>query len=167
LWEDYRRNLIRLPSAANDYGDVHVFVWHRKNGRDAFVPGSDRDELLAAIADLINQDSESQWLIFHYLFDETFGADLRALVHAKAEDRVHTVPWGSHRATNEYRHVPNVVVTGQLTYRRSAYLASAMAASGLPAAQVLDLALRPFAAAEFAAHLQQAIGRSTVRQSKS
>jgi hypothetical protein len=167
LWEDHRRNLVRLPSAANDYGDVEVYVWRRRNGREAYAPGSDRKELLEAIADLINEDGESQWLIFHYLFDEEFGADLRALVHTNPEGRVHTLAWGSHRATNEYRHIPNVVVTGQLTYRRSAYLASAMAASGLPARSVVELDLVPFANAEFAAHLQQAIGRSTVRQSRS
>lgn len=166
LWEDHRRNLVRRPSAANDYGDVEVLIWRRRNGREAYAPGPDRKELLEAIADLINEEGESQWLIFHYLFDEEFGADLRALVHANPEGRVHTLTWGSHRATNDYRHIPNVVVTGQLTYRRSAYLASAMAASGLSARRVLELDLVPFANAEFAAHLQQAIGRSTVRQSR-
>lgn len=166
LWEDHRRNLVRLPCAANHYGDVEVLTWRRRNGREAYAPGPDRMELLEAIADLINEDRESQWLVFHYLFDEAFGADLRALVHTNPEERVRTLAWGSHRATNDYRHIPNVVVTGQLTYRRSAYLASAMAASGLPARRVLELDLVPFANAEFAAHLQQAIGRSTVRQSR-
>lgn len=166
LWEDHRRNLVRLPSAANDYGNVEALIWRRRNGRGAYAPGPDRRELLAAIADLINADRESQWLIFHYLFDEAFGPDLRALVHTSPEERVHTLAWGNHRATNDYRHISNVVVTGQLTYRRSAYLASAMAASGLSARRVLELDLVPFANAEFAAHLQQAIGRSTVRQSR-
>lgn len=166
LWENHQRNLVRLPRAANDYGDVEVLIWRRRNGREAYAPGPDRKELLEAIADLINEDGESEWLVFHYRFDEGFGADLRALVHMNPEGRVQTLAWGNHRATNDYRHIPNVVLSGQLTYRRSAYLASAMAASGLPARKVLELDLVPFANAEFAAHLQQAIGRSTVRQSR-
>jgi hypothetical protein len=157
---------VRLASAANDYGDVEVLIWRRRNGRDAYVAGPDRQELLDAIADLINEDTNSEWLVFHYLFDEQFGEDLRALVHTNPNERVHTLAWGSHRATNDYRHIANVVATGQLTYRRSGYLASAMAASGLPAGRVLELDLVPFANAEFAAHLQQAIGRSTVRLSR-
>lgn len=165
LWEEHRGNLVRLPSAANDYSAVEISVWRRPNGQKAYQPGPLRTELLASIAALINADRASRWLVFHFKADVLFGDNLRALVTHDAEGRVFTLAWGSHHGTNTYREITNVVVTGQLTYRRSAYLASAMAASGLPPKAVAELDLRTFEVAEFTRHLQQAIGRSNVRHS--
>ena len=160
-WERHGGNLVRLPEAVSDYRNLDVRLWQRPSGKQAMEDLGARDEVIQGIADAVNQDDDGDWLVVHYKQDEDLIADLKARV-AHRPDRVQGLHWGNHHGSNDFRDVRNVVLVGQMTYRRSGYMALGLAA-GVPADQLseTDAEIRE---GERAHHYLQAACRGAVRK---
>jgi hypothetical protein len=160
-WERHLGNLVRLPAAASDYRNLDVKLWQRPSGKQAMEDPRKRDEVLQGIADAINEDDDGDWLVIHYKQNEDLIENLKALV-AHRPDRVRGLHWGNHHGTNEFSDVRNVVLIGLITYRRSGYMAIALA-SGVPANELSD-ADTEMREGERAHHYLQAACRGSVRR---
>jgi hypothetical protein len=165
LWKKYRGNLIRLATAANDYRNLTLRYWPTACGKTHFNDVSHHPAFVEAIAELINQDQDSRWLIVCYIGTMVeFLASVRAAVHVNAIDRVSAINWGKHHATNAYRDIENVVIIGSSTYREIDYPAHIVAASGLPADRIDGIPVSPVRRGEYRHQLLQALCRASVRK---
>jgi hypothetical protein len=167
LWSEHRGQLVRLPAAHNDYRQLEVHLWQRGSGKNTLNQPGRRLEIADAVAKVINDDPDrdAQWLIVHYKADQDIFPMIQDRVEHGATERLKKLTWGRHQATNEFLHVRNVVVIGQLTYRKLDYLALACAASGLrPAELGDDFDVDDLRWSEFQHHLLQALCRASVRK---
>jgi hypothetical protein len=164
-WEEGLGNLVRLPSAHNDYGQLHVRLWKKPTGRDALMDRDTCEEIAGAIAAEIEGDKDRRWLIVTYKRSK---GDLRDAVERHYPDarssNVRWLHWGKHLATNEFKDFENIVLVGQNTYSQNAYLALALSASG----ERLDPRNLPSTkdvrAGEMRHHLLQGLCRASVRK---
>jgi hypothetical protein len=161
VWSRWRGDLERLPPAVSNYGNVRVHVWQQASGRRVLRIPESRKRIVTALAEAINRDPESIWLVIHYKDATQFPAELSAHV-AGEPTRVRFLTWGNHHGTNEFREISNVALVGQLIYPRSAYVALALAA-GLPESHASDVDTA-FRDAEWAHHTLQAALRGSARK---
>lgn len=133
LWENCRGGLMMLPSATKDYSNHTIHVWDHAGGKSAFE--SKGDGLLAGIANAIRSKPHEEWLIVHHknAMNHDFESAVRRLIPDNTAP-VHFIHWGIHDATNEYAHVPNVILAGTLFLRVSQYESLGRLAAARPAA---------------------------------
>jgi hypothetical protein len=167
VWEKHRGNLRRLPEAKNDYRRLYLHLWERASGKATLARPQDRAEVVNAIAEVINKDDTSEWLIVHFKERDDILRELKLAVNHDAERRVVPLTWGRHDATNAFAHISNVVVIGQLTYGDMNVHALACAAAGLPTTVKDQIDPGDFQWGEFQHHLLQALSRASVRKSRS
>lgn len=165
LWGEHRGGLQRLPPVRNDYRNLTVHLWQRPCGQQALGNPDVRMKIASAVAEQINRDSASRWLIIHSKHDQETIAEIKALVIHDADQRIGSLTWGKHHGTNEFSDIPNVVVIGQLTMRSSHYLGRALAASGLPPSKAKSLDLEALKHGEYQHNLLQAASRGALRRS--
>ena len=167
LWEQHRGTLRRLPAARNDYANLTIFLWQQASGKVTLENPVNRSRIANGIAQVINYADEGEWLIVHYKGNRAIFDDVSAMVENRPSVRLHSLTWGQHHGRNDFAHIPNVVIVGQLNYGKSAFHALGAAASGLPADQLADLEVGKVEWGEFQHNLLQALCRSSVRQSRS
>jgi len=165
LQHKYRGDLIRLnTSATKEYSNLTISVWRKASGKEAYKGGSKvySDEIIK----VIDSRPDEKFLVVRHFDHTEFEADI--LSQVKNPNRVRFIHWGIHTATNEYSHIPNVIISSQLTYRLAAYEAQARASATLTTADGMlsNEQLRAFRLGENAHHLLQAICRGQVRKSE-
>ena len=164
LWSKHRRNIVKLPPAANDYSPLTIRTWQTPCGKVGFATPSGRQHLLGPIAEVINEDTGKRWLLVHYkLRNDEFMQELRPLI--LSPDRVASLTWGCHHGTNAYRDFDNIILVGSSTYRTPDYPALAIAASGLPPQEADSIDLQGLRHGEQMHQILQAMCRSSVRNS--
>lgn len=161
IQQRWLRNLERLPAGVSDYSNLRIHSWPQASGRRKLRDPKGRQPIVAALAEAINRDSATEWLVVAYKEATNFRSELLAHV-AGDPSRVRFIHWGNHHGTNEFRDVPNVALVGQLAYRESGNVAVALGA-GLPERQASDLG-RDFKEAEWAHHTLQAALRGAARK---
>lgn len=177
-WQQSRRGLKIVATARKSYANLTIRIWPRGGGKSAFKAHS--PDLAEGIAKTIRSRAAEEWLVVthlprHGLYDPE--ADIRAALRSdpgglgqcltKIEDRVHFVTWGSHRATNAYGHIKNVILAGTLFYPRSHYEAVGRLSSATAPDQDYDpQAEQQIKLGEFRHDLLQAICRSAARRSE-
>lgn len=167
LWETHKNDLVRLPSASNDYENLVVRVWKRSVGKDKMVRNANvRNDVVMAIIDAVASAPSEDWLVISYkdslpLLRQSVSAGLDPVTF----DRVAWLNWGKHLGTNEFRHISNVIIVGQRTYPAQAYKALSLAASGLPLSASGTLDDNAIRKGEYSHHLLQALCRASVRKS--
>lgn len=166
LWEQHRGTLRRLPAAESNYANLTIRLWMLASGRGALRHPAKVSRIADAIAKVINDEGHEDWLIVHYKEPGAIFDQIAALVENRSAERLHSLTWGRHHGTNEYAHIPNVVIVGQQHYGRIAFLAHGAAASGLPAERLRNLSVDEVAVGEFQHNLLQAVCRSSVRRSR-
>jgi len=166
LWSKHRGGLEPLPPVPNDYRRLTVHLWKRRSGRQVLRDPKVRSKIASAIAEEINKDESSRWLIAHSKHDRETVADIKALVTHNPDQRIATMTWGNHHGTNVFRDVENVVLIGQLTMRRSQYMGKLLAASGLPVREARRLDIDELRWGEYRHNLLQAACRGAVRRSE-
>ena len=132
LWEEHRGGVVRLPPAPKDYSPLKLHLWRTPGGKGAFR-GSDRDQLAEGIANTIDSKPDELWLVIFHKGTDTERDVKRLLKKARTGD-VHFLNWGAHEATNDFAHVPNIILAGTLFYPPSYYEALSRAAAGRPSA---------------------------------
>ena len=133
LWKDRRGGMEMLPSASKRY-DRHIcHIWNQAGGKSAFRRYGQK--LIDGIVKAILSRPSEEWLVVHH---KNVGIDVPSSImdlipiHGPT---VHFLNWGSHDATNQYAHVPNVILAGTLFYRGSYYEALGRAAAAHPSAR--------------------------------
>jgi hypothetical protein len=166
VWEQHRGNLRRLPAANNDYRRLHVHLWQRGSGKVTMAKAAARSEVVNAIAEVINKDAKSRWLIVHFKERDDIIHELRLAVEHDADRRIVPLTWGRHDATNDFADISDVAILGQLTYGDMGVHALACAAAGLPPTETKRIDETDFQWGEFQHHLLQALSRASVRKSQ-
>lgn len=165
LQEQYRKNLVRLKTAAKDYSKLTVHVWRQGSGKTAYKDNGN-DLYVKEIVKVINSRPDEQFLVLRFLDNPDLEAEIRKQV--LQPERVLFTHYGVHTATNMYRDCPNMIVTGIMDYRAEDYEALARAAAGLNTSEGVLAAetINDFRHGEYAHHLLQAVCRIRVRKSE-
>ncbi|HWE20721.1 MAG TPA: hypothetical protein VG758_26680 [Hyphomicrobiaceae bacterium] len=79
---------------------------------------------------------DEEWLVVHHKsgIDADFEAELRGQLPLFGPT-VHFLHWGAHDATNEFGHVPNIILAGTLFFPASHYEALGRLASAYPSSR--------------------------------
>lgn len=167
-WEQRRGDLVRLKEARKDYSNLTVHLWDQAVSKSAYGDRDKSARILQGIAKTIEERPDEEWLVVcHKLPKRDLEKELRGLVKAPQEN-LHFITWGSHRAINDYVHVPNVILAGTLFFRTSQYDAIGRAAADFSPdegsleerhEQIMRLS-------EMGHQVLQAIGRGTVRRAE-
>jgi hypothetical protein len=168
-WADRSHNVRFLPKAIADYSSLELHWWDKSAGKSALAVHSQRAVIVEASVELLNSRDDEDWLVIHqkevaaYLNNPGYciARDIEAGLNRK--DRVKFLHWGNHIATNDYRHIRNVLIIGGNQYPNLSYEAIYMAATGQltsPDKQRVN----EIGAFEFAHHVYQAACRSNLRQ---
>jgi hypothetical protein len=166
-WADRCSNVISLPPATADYSSMELHWWNKGAGKSVLANPVERECIVAAAADLLNSNDE-EWLVIHQKAVQPYAtrpaycvaSEIRGRLHN--EGRVTFVHWGRHLASNEHRHIRNVLIIGGNHYPQQSYEAIYAAAAGR-LDNINDQAVRHISAFEFAHHVYQAACRSNLR----
>lgn len=162
--EKERGTLVRLKTSPKHYGPLTVNVWTTGGGKGSFRRNGDK--LIEGIAATINTKPNEEWLVVVHKAtrDGNVGERIRDLVDA-GRDKVHVLTWGSHSATNDYSHVPNVILAGTLFYRPSHYEALGRLSAGVSSDRgaYSKQQVRKIELGEHSHLILQALCRGTVR----
>ncbi|HWM46184.1 MAG TPA: hypothetical protein VNR11_04640 [Xanthobacteraceae bacterium] len=165
-WEEQRGGVQKLPPAVKRYEPLTIYVWKRGGGRTALRKADAR--LAEAVANTIMTRSDEDWLIIAHKDrgGENLPEEVRALLPEEMMDRVHFLHWGAHDATNQFAHVPNVILAGTLFFPQSYYEAlGRMAAARHPGeGPFSDEEFRNIMLGEHRHLILQAICRGAVRR---
>lgn len=162
LWERHRGGLQRLPSATKSYAGLTIGVWDRGGGKDAFF--YDAPTIAEGVAKTIKTRPDENWLVVHH--KATADLDFEKLVKQRLStgaDNVKFVPWGRHDATNDFAHIPNVILAGVLFKPETAYEATGRASAALPSASGAFGWTDEVRRGEHAHSILQALCRGSVR----
>lgn len=169
LWEKHRGNLVRLPSATNDYSNATINLWKTKAGRDALEDEEVGRAIFRQVAKLIESKPDEKWLMVSFKQDnkldvlEEVHSYLSEEISAKVElDYIH---WGRHCAINDHADTKNIIIIGSWFYGRTAYKALYQAAAGEPVEENDTEAITRMKKTEFQANFLQAFMRGHGRRS--
>ena len=166
-WTMRSGNVTFLPKAVADYSPMELHWWNKGAGKILLADPVEREKIVNAAVELLN-GSDEEWLVIHqkrvmpYLTNPGFS--LADEIKAKLDDRVKVrfLHWGKHLASNDHRHIGNVLIIGGNDYAHESYEAIYMAATG----KLTDIdngSVRTIGAYEFAHHVYQAACRSNLR----
>ena len=167
-WADRSCNVEFLPKATGDYSPMELHWWSKGAGKTVLADPVEREKIVNVAVDLLN-GSDEEWLVIHqrkvlpYLNNPGFCVAEEIGNRLTNKANVRFLHWGKHLATNQYRHIRNVLIIGGNHYTYESYEAICMAATG----RLTDIdkaAVRKVGAFEFAHHVYQAACRSNLRQ---
>jgi hypothetical protein len=123
-----------LPDAPKRYDQLAIHVWECSGAKSGYR--KDGQLLVEGVAATIMTRPDEEWLVIchnadvDFDFEEELRAKLRAFV---PKDRF--LHWGAHDATNQFGHVPNIVLAGTLFFPTSHYEALGRLASAYPSSR--------------------------------
>lgn len=162
-WEERRGGLVSLSSAPKRYDNLTLHIWKTGGGKDAFRRNGTK--LVDGIASTIMTKADQEWLVVHHKdkCGEDFAREVMNLVGSST--KVHFLNWGSHDATNQFAHVPNVILAGTLFYRTSYYEALGRLGAGQPSSDgaFAEVDHRDVEVGEHSHLILQALCRGSVR----
>lgn len=168
VWEATSGDLVRLPSATNDYSNLTVHHWHEAASRSALIEPNHRDRVLKKVAELIDASPSEEWLVVHHMAkgDLDIERELRGRIEGDSS-RLSFLHWGNHHGTNAYRHIEKVIVLGPWSYPKSLYLGQFLASGGdsVASSTQRDPPVQRIREGEHRHNLLQAICRTSVRNS--
>ena len=132
LWEaSDRNNLVQLRQARKTYKNLTIHLWKRGGGKSSFRNPASYDEILEGICATIDAKPDEDFLIVHHLTKKDRKNKDKALFNVpeavsanisnKRTGSIQFTSWGKHKASNEWSHVPNVILAGTLFYPLSYY----------------------------------------------
>jgi hypothetical protein len=132
LWETERGGLVRLPEGPKSYKGHTVHVWETSGSKTAWKKNA--SQLVEGIATTILERIEEEWLVIVHKGDTIRHLDVAEEVQRllPPNARVSFTTCGKHDATNEYAHIPNVILAGTLFFPASMLEALGRCAAGLP-----------------------------------
>lgn len=166
VWEASGGQAYRAGELAIRYTNLRFHWWKNASGRTVQTDRVRLQEIVAAAADLLNEDPSEKWLVIG--FKPHWKADLKGALRAKliAKDQVEYLTWGDHHGLNSYTHIKKVLAVGPLRYSDADYRAKYLAAEGGVVAPVPREELKKIELGEVRHNLLQAICRANVRNQK-
>ena len=122
--EQHRGSVVRLTPATKNYEPLTVHTWQTSGSKSGF--GTNGDVLAKGIADTILTKPDERWLVVvHKPGGRVRDVDRAIRKHLRDNlgDRLATITWGNHMATNAHTDVPNVILAGTLFMKGSFYTA--------------------------------------------
>lgn len=165
FWDRHRGGMQRLPSATKSYAGLTIGVWDRGGGKDAF--SYDAPTIAEGVTKTIKTRATEEWLVVHHKATANF--DFEKLVKQRLSadaGKVRFVTWGRHDATNDFAHIPNVILAGVLFKPEPAYEATGRASAALPSATSAFEWTDEIRRGEHAHGILQALCRGSVRHLK-
>ncbi len=163
-WEKQKDNLVRLPSAVRNYSNLTACVMDKGAGKTEWYKNG--EALAHEVAKLIDSKPDEEWLVIYHS-GVNGGAIPNMILGLLSSDpsRVHFLNWGKHHGTNEFRHIPNVILAGLNNYSETDYEMLARYYCDIPSDQGVPKALiHDMQAGEHMHHILQALCRSALRQ---
>ncbi|WP_394200133.1 hypothetical protein, partial [Litoreibacter albidus] len=163
-WEKQKDNLVRLPSAVRRYSNLTVRVMDKGAGKTAWAKNG--EALAHEVAKLIDSKPDEVWLVIYHsgVNNGAIPDQIRGLLNSDPS-RVSFLNWGKHKGTNEFRHIPNVILAGLNNYSETDNEMLARYYSDIPSDQDVPKALiHDMQAGEHMHHILQALCRSALRQ---
>jgi hypothetical protein len=163
LWKAHSASVSIAPPVASDYRDLTFNLWKHGCGKTVLADDAKRAHILGHVADVINRDATTRWLVLHYKTGLAFDIpkELRRLIDD--ESRVSFCHWGDHHGLNDHREIENVIVMGAFGQPHSAYLARYLAATGKAPGDLDGSEWKQIMSGEFRHNMLQGISRSNVR----
>ena len=122
--EQQRGSVVRLTPATKNYEPLTIHTWQTSGSKSGF--GKNGDALSKGIADTILTKPDERWLVVvHKPGGRVRDVDQAIRKHLRDNlgDRLATITWGNHMATNAHADVPNVILAGTLFMKDSFYTA--------------------------------------------
>ncbi|MPQ96222.1 hypothetical protein [Thioclava sp. JE_KL1] len=162
-WQRQSAGPVLLPSAAKSYAPLTLHLLDQGGGKFSWQENG--DQLAREIATIIDSKPDEPWLVIHHKAFGKVAPEQLIKAHCQTEvDRVEFLSWGSHRSTNAFHHVPNVIVAGLMHLPESQLRGLAYASSGLPVTEELPEGLvEEIELGELGDILLQAVGRGRAR----
>lgn len=164
-----RGNLERLPEAPKRYSNLTAHVWTTSGAKSTFRAPKRRDEMVDGIASLISTKPNDKWLVIHHKAEASFdiAKSVTALLPENLHSNVSFLPWGSHKATNDFVAVPNIILAGTLFLPSSQYEALGRLSLATPDRDRLDKdSYNALVLGEHMDQILQAACRGSIRQSR-
>lgn len=163
-WEKHRGNLVRLPSAVRRYSNFTVRVMDKGAGKTEWAKNG--EALAHEVAKLIDSKSDEEWLVIYHSGANRGTIPEQILGQLSSDpSRVSFLNWGKHKGTNEFRHIPNVILAGLNNYSETDYEMLARYYCGIPSNQSVPKAIiSDMQAGEHRHHILQAMCRAALRQ---
>jgi hypothetical protein len=171
-WSPYGIDVVHLPPATLDYGQLDIRWWNRAAGKTAMRDAAGRGLIFEQIAVLINSKPEDSFAIVMARefcgFDKAGKVILPDALASLIDDpsRVGITNWGRHFGINDFKDAPNIIIVGAFEYDEPAYEALALGLSNDPTGNVSSEERRVQKHAEFISNLYQAVCRCRVRNRK-
>jgi hypothetical protein len=167
LQERFRKNVVQLTAAPKRYDNLTFHIWRKGSGKYSYQTG-EIYRLAAEVVNVIEARPQEEFLVIHHKPTAKSGKNFPDLVTKSLStdtNRVHFIHYGLHTSTNDYAHIPNIIVAGTLFYRVADYEALGRASAGRPTSQgtFRDDEISDVRRGESAHHLLQAICRGKVR----
>ncbi|ANA40554.1 hypothetical protein A2G06_09920 [Geobacter anodireducens] len=166
LQHHYRGDLIRLrPDAAKEYSNLTISVWRKGSGKSAYEKNGHK-VYAEEIVKVIDSRPNEEFLVVRHLEHDDLETDIKKQV--SVPDRVKFIHWGRHTATNDFSHIPNIIISSPLNYRLADYEATGRASATLKTTDgaLTNEQLNQMRLGENAHHLLQAVCRGLVRRSE-
>ena len=170
-WELGRGGLKRLPSVGKTYKNLTINHWERAAGKACYRNNADREELAAgAVKAFFSVPEEDEVLLIIRKHEKPYAnlvEQIRRKIIAEGgnPDRLKSITWGWHTASNAFANIKHVIVLGLLQYNNAANEAHWRAAARTPANADVDWTLvEALRQGEIAHHLFQGVGRGAVRK---
>ncbi|PDT87750.1 hypothetical protein CO669_23010 [Bradyrhizobium sp. Y36] len=164
LWERHRGGMQRLPSATKSYAGLTIGIWDRGGGKDTF--SYDAPTIAEGVVKTINARPNEDWLVVHHKATADFDFEklVKQRLSTSGAGKVKFVTWGRHDATNDFAHIPNVILAGVLFKPEPAYEATGRASAALPSASGAFQWTDEVRRGEHAHGILQALCRGAVRR---
>ena len=148
-----------LPQAVNDYRNLTVNVWTTSISNDTlrFEP----EPILDRIINLVCARPNEEWLVF---YKKRFKGLCQSIKKTLPKGvKVHFLHWGIHKATNEFRHVSNLILIGPQFYGQHAFTPIYMATMGSTDEPGDKVSIAVLKEGAFKDDLLQAVCRGSIR----
>lgn len=166
LQRKYQGNVIRLApeGSVKRYDNLEVHVWRRGSGK-SYYKKNGTESTAHEVAKVIKSRPDEEFLVIHFK-DYNVEKDINLKLDKEDHDRVKYLTLGMHTATNDYRDIPNVIITGMLHYRTADYEADARASACRRTVDgpMEDSEVERMVLAEAAHHVLQATCRGRIRK---
>jgi hypothetical protein len=164
-WQQHRGTLHQLTPARKRYDKLVAHVWDIGGGRASFEREQDLHRRCSGIVKTINGKPAERWLVVcHKDYRRRIEKEIARELQGDPA-RVSFIHWGIHRASNEFRDIPNVILAGTRFLSAAGYEGIGRAARGLhPSDGVLEESLlRDVEEGELADLILQAVCRGKAR----
>ncbi|MCA1338294.1 hypothetical protein [Pseudooceanicola marinus] len=161
----FMESVHRLPSGVKSYENLKIFLWQSGSGKASHLQ-DEEEKLVRGVAEAVLQRPQEDWLIvLHKDLQPRFRDRLEAHLGGRLSGALHLLTWGRHHGTNDFAHVPNVILASLLQLPPEVHTSRVRLSAGMSqTAQVSEAQSREMALGEMCHNVLQAVCRMKVRK---